>query len=305
MVCRSSHQRESRMIRAIQINLTRLGLILALSLGVNVPPAQAQAPQSTLIATQDPNLHRMLSAMGMYDILEIMSTESINSASDLEERMFPNAGGAAWAQIANALYAPERMTALFEAAFPQDALTPEQQDTLTQFALTDAGARIIAGEIAARRTFLDASAIDTAIDAFIAAVEANDPRLEILAQLNATNGLVERNVMGALNLRLVFYTGLMDGGAFDRAIPESAMLADVWAQEPEVRRTTVEWLYAFQLLAYGDVTNAELEGYVALSETPAGRAVNAALFAAFDAMLAELSYDIGAAAATFIGGDDI
>ncbi len=71
-----------------------------------------------------------------------------------------------------------------------------------------------------------------------------------------------------------------------------------------MRQTTVEWLFAFQLLAYAQVTNAELESYVTLSETEAGRAVNAALFAAFDQMLADLSYDTGAAAAIFIVGED-
>lgn len=273
-------------------------------------PARAQGQTqdvqaaSVTLAREAPALYRMLDGMGMYEIIALMGTENTRGGADLEEQLFPGAGGAAWQATVAGLHAAPRMVALFEEAFDREALTPAQIATVQAFVDSDVGQRVIAGEIAARRLFLDETAVDAATDVFLEAVAVNDPRLELLQRFNEINGLVDRNVSGALNLRIAFYRGLIDGGAFDNEVPESLMLAEVWAQEPEVRRLTVEWLFSYQLLAYAEASDADLEAYMALSDTPAGRAVNAALFAAFDEMLAALSYDLGIAAAGFIAGED-
>ncbi|GAB5446040.1 hypothetical protein [Gymnodinialimonas sp.] len=289
------------------------GLALA-ALAFPSPPAQAQAlplaqdvqaAASVTLAQEAPELYRMLDAMGMYEIIALMGAENMRGAADLEEQLFPGAGGAAWQATVAGLHATPRMVALFEEAFDRNALTAEQIATVQAFLETEAGERVIAGELAARRLFLDESGVEAATEVFMAAVTENDPRLEILQRFDDINGLIERNVSGALNLRIAFYRGLIEGGAFDNEVPESLMLAEVWAQEPEVRQLTVEWLFSFQLAAYAEASDADLEAYLALSDSPAGRAVNAALFAAFDEMLAALSYDLGYAAAGFIAGEDI
>lgn len=266
---------------------------------------EVQAARQGTLATRAPELYRMLDGMGMYEIIALMGTENTQGGSDLEEQLFPGAGGAAWQAAVTQLNATDRMFGLFEDAFNVDALTAEDIANVQAFISSAAGQRVFAGEVAARQMFLDASAVDAATDVFMAAVQDADPRLDILQRFNEVNGLVDRNVSGALNLRFSFYRGLIDGGAFDNDVPEQLMLSEVWAQEPEVRQLTVEWLFSFQLLAYADVTDADLEAYVALTETPSGRAVNAALFAAFDDMLGSLSYDLGYAAAGFIAGEDI
>ncbi len=288
------------------IHIVRKVLLRGFTLAamMNIALSSLASAQDTPFETHRPDLHRMLSAIGMYDILTIMGTEGINMAPEIEAQLFPGLGGTPWQERVEQLHTPAEMTSLFEGAFDQNTLSEQHITEVTTFAQTPAGLRIITGEVAARQTFLDQTEVEAAIETFFAAVEAGDPRLEILTRFNQINGLVERNVLGALNLRLAFFNGLIDGGAFDNEMSEEMMLAEVWSQEAEVRRTTVEWLFAFQLLAYAQVTNAELESYVALSETEAGRAVNAALFAAFDQMLADLSYDTGAAAAIFIVGED-
>ncbi len=234
-----------------------------------------------------------------------MGTGSIQGASAIEEAMFPDAGGAEWLAMVTRLYARDRIIARFEDAFPPDAVTRAQIDAITAFALSDAGDRIFTGEVSATRIMTDPDAADLAIEAVRAEADAgNSARLAILQRLNRATQLVERSVSGALNLRFAFYRGLNDGGAMPTDLPENMMLELVWAQEPELRRTIVERLNAFQMLAYAEVTDAELETYLTLSDSPAGRAVNAAVFGAFDAVSAELSYSLGTAAAIFISGDD-
>lgn len=278
------------------------GAFVSSSQSAQAQDVQVSAP--SMLADEAPELHSMLDGMGMYDIIELMGTENTRGGADLEDQLFPGAGGAAWQAMVTRLHANDRMIGMFEAEFSRDALTPDQIAAVQAFVSSDAGQRVVAGEIAARLLFLEDTAVDTANEVFMAAVEGADPRLEILQRFNDVNGLIERNVSGALNLRIAFYRGLIDGGAFDGDVPEDLMLAEVWGQEAEVRHLTIEWLFSYQLAAYANATDADLEAYLAFSESDAGRTVNAALFAAFDEMLADLSYDLGTAAAMFIAGED-
>jgi hypothetical protein len=175
---------------------------------------------------------------------------------------------------------------------------------LTAFYDSDLGRRIAEGEIAARQAFLEPGVEEAARErARLEAAEASD-RIALLSEFIAVNDLVERNVSGALNSNFAFYRGLADGGAFETDIPEDLMLTEVWGQEAEIRSDTTEWLYAYQMLAYDDLSDAEMGRYIAMSETRAGQALNAALFQAFDVLFERISYDLGQAAATFIAGED-
>ena len=83
------------------------------------------------------------------------------------------------------------------------------------------------------------------------------------------------------------------------------MIAEVWGQETEVRRNTVEWLYGYQLTAYSEISNAEFAEYIALTETDAGIALNTAMFRALETVFTQLSFELGQAAAGFMSMDDI
>lgn len=83
------------------------------------------------------------------------------------------------------------------------------------------------------------------------------------------------------------------------------MLAEVWKGETKARQETVDWLLPFLTLAYQPLTDAELQDYIDFSETPAGKKVNAAMFAAFDQMFATISQDLGRTVARQMAGQDI
>ena len=53
-------------------------------------------------------------------------------------------------------------------------------------------------------------------------------------------------------------------------------------RKPRSGRETEDWLYPFMSLAYQPLTDAELQAYLAFSETAGGQRLNAAVFAAFD-----------------------
>jgi hypothetical protein len=196
------------------------------------------------------------------------------------------------------------MIARFEDAFPVDTMTEAQVAQVIAFFTAEPGAGIAAAEAETRRAFLEPGVEELANDAFRDAIEADDARLGILTEFIEVNDLVERNVAGALNSNFAFYRGLAEGGAFEVEVPEDLMLNEVWGQEPELRRDTIEWLYSFQIAAYSGLSDADLEAYVAFSRTEPGQALNAALFSAFDAMFVGMSHELGVAAARFIAGED-
>lgn len=277
------------------------------------PAAPAQSTQGgevqlvlpdTPLAEEAPELRALFSDIGLYRVIEIMSAEGLDGAADIEADMFPGQGGSAWPAVVANIYAADRMVSVFERAVPRDRMTPEVVAELQAFYDSDLGQRVAAGEIAARRAFLDPGVEEAAGEmAQEQAAEGSD-RIGLLSEFIAVNDLVERNVSGALNSNFSFYRGLEEGGAFETEIPEQLMLSEVWAQEPEIRSETTEWLYAYQILAYEGLSDAELSRYVALSETEAGQALNAVLFRAFDALFEQVSHDLGQAAASFIAGED-
>lgn len=269
---------------------------MARPLAAQVMPAPAQT---------SPQMRALFDAMGIYDILEIMSAEGRAAAPDLEAELFAGQGGGAWLAVVSDIYALDRMTASFEAAVPLDRLDPEALASLQAFFDSDAGVRIVAGEVAARRAFLDPAIKQAATDLAQERAAAGDPRLDLLTAFIAANALVDRNVSGALNSNFAFYLGLSEAGAFSDQIPEELMLADVWGQEPQIRSDTLEWLYSYQLLAYEGVSDADLRAYIALSQTPEGQALTGALFAAFDVVFEGISRALGRAAAGFIAGQDL
>lgn len=291
-------------------------IILALTLAAPLAPqaalAQTAAEAGTAVEIAElaplseraPEVAEMLEALRIYDILEVMATEGVEAALNLEADMFPGQGGDTWAAQANRIHGAARLTELFEDAFPVDGMTPEEVGRVTAFFTAEPGQSIAASEVAGRSAFLDPQIEELANEAFRDAVVEEAPRIDLLTEFIEVNDLIERNVAGALNSNFAFYRGLSDGGAFDVEIPEELMLAEVWSQEPELRRDTIEWLYSFQLSAYAGLADADIEAYAAFSSTPAGTALNAALFDAFDDVFDQLSYELGAAAAVFIAGED-
>ena len=118
------------------------------------------------------------------------------------------------------------------------------------------------------------------------------------------NDLVDSNVAGALNSNLAFYRGMATNESYAEGLTEGFILTTVWEQEPEIRAEMEEWTMSFSTLAYGDLTPAEMQSYIDISKTDAGQRLNAVLFAGFDEMFEEQSFELGRASAEFMLGED-
>lgn len=286
-------------LRAILLTLALVSPAFAIT---PAGPATAQAVQPEL----SPAVAAFSRSLRIAEMLDVMRAEGIAASTDLSDSLFPGENAAAWATLVDNIYDLSKMQARFDAAL---ALAvgddPGTLAAATAFFDSNLGQRIMVQEIEARRTLLDKAAEAAAAVDWADTAADQSARAEQIIRFGAVNDLIESNVMGSLNANLAFYRGLSGTGGFGDPMPEDQMLAEVWGQEAEIRQETSDWLYPFLALAYQPLSDAELESYIAFSQTPAGIKINGAIFVAFDAVMVKLSSDLGQAAGRLMQGQDI
>jgi hypothetical protein len=279
---------------------------LAAALGAAAAPSDAAA-QAEAPAAGEERVAELVQVMQVPAIIEVLRDEGMDYALSLDADLFGGTGGAGWRQTVEAVHDLPRMQGRFEAAL--NAAVAGDAETVAAalvFFGSDRGQRLLSLEIEARRALLDEAVEDAAKARFGRMVADRDVRLDLLQRFVEANDLVEMNVQGALNANLAFYRGLAEaGGPGSEDVTEENMLADVWSQEADVRAETEAWLYPYLAMAYGGLPDEDLEAYIDFSESRAGKRLNAALFAAFDALFNAQSYDLGLATGRQLAGQDI
>lgn len=280
------------------------------SLGVMALPPQAVAQEAgqaeAIPAAVVAEVRDLTQTMQFGDLIGILRQEGIDYGTQLEADMFPGAGGQGWQATLGLIYDGPRMEEALVAALTRElAKTPGDIAAMQAFFGSDLGQTVLKLEIEARRTLLDDAAEEAARIAWEDLGSGGAARVEQLERFVATNDLIESNVMGALNASLAFYQGMQEGGAFGGEMTEEQMLTDVWGQEGDVRQQTTEWLYPYLTLAYGPLSDEELDSYIAFSESAEGQVLNAALFVAFDEVFTPMSRALGVAVARQMAGQDI
>jgi hypothetical protein len=281
--------------------------LVALAIASGVPSfAQQAAPDAVISADVAAEVAKLSDTLMLGPMMDVMRLEGLTYGASIEDEMFPGAGGAGWAAAVVRIYDAGRMRAAFDQSLTRHlAMDPGGLPDMLAFFGSPVGQRALSLELEARRTLLDKTAEEAARQAWENLRMDGGARHDQIMRFAAVNDLVESNVMGALNANLAFYHGLAASGAYGDVMTEDQMLSDVWAQEDSVRSDTEDWLYPFLALAYGPMSDADLDAYIAFSETKAGKQLNAALFAAFDDVFTEISGALGLAAAGQLQGEDI
>ncbi len=287
-----------------------LGGAVALSWAAPLPVgAQEAAPVAGMAAVDAAvaaQVATLVETMQIGDIIEILREEGIQYGGKLEADMFPGAGGQGWKASVALIYDGARMQEALVATLTRElARTPGAIAPIEAFFGSELGQRVLKLEVEARRALLDEAAQDAARIAWGDLQASGAARVGLLERFVVANDLVESNVMGALNANLAFYRGMQEGGAFGGEMTEEQMLTDVWGQEEDVRQQTADWLFSYLTLAYGPLSDDELEAYIAFSDSGEGKVLNAALFAAFDEVFTPISRALGLAAARQMQGQDI
>lgn len=281
--------------------------ILALLIGVSAvcaAPLRAEEPATT--AEQSTDIGHLSDVLMIAPTIDILRDEGLEYGGTLEEQMFSGQGGSRWQSRVDAIYDTAAMRKVFETELSRELAGDHATITAAlEFFGSDLGKRILSLENEARRTLMDEGAEDAAKLRFSEMDAASEPRIEVIRRFAELSDLVEANVVGALNSNLAFLQGMADTGAFGSEMTEEQMLSDVWSQEDSARTETEDWLYPYLTLAYSSLSDEELNSYIAFTETPAGKKLNVAMFAAFDRVFATVSRELGRAAAAQMQGHDI
>lgn len=243
-------------------------------------------------------------ALGLPEVIAVMREEGISYGQDIEDQMFMDRGGATWTAVVEQIHGPAAMEDVVLDGLER-GLEGTDLTLLLDFFTAPRGREIVAFELGARKALNDPMIEEAALQAYTDMVGENAPRLTLLRAFEEANDLVESNVMGAMNSSMAFYTGLSEGDAFGGTLTEEQILSDVWNQEAEIRADTIDWVFSFLAMAYQPLDDSDLEAYIALSRSPEGRAMNRALFSAFDDMFVSISRNMGAAAARFMIGQEL
>jgi len=257
---------------------------------------------SLALAEAPASIQRLIELLRVDQTVEIMRLEGLQFGEELGQDMLPGGGGAPWAARVSALYDTDKMALVVERELSA-SLAEAELGPILAFYETPLGQRILTGENQTREDFLNPATEEAARAAFAKVKIAQDPRWQRIEAYIAVNDLIEYNVIGAMNSSYMFYRGLTHGGLLEMS--ESDMLAEAWATEGDTRKDTREWMFAYLGAAYADLSVAELDTYVAFSETTAGQELNRALFAGFDQMYTELSLALGMAIAASGVGEDL
>lgn len=265
------------------------------------PPALAQGG---LAQGAEPERDALLEALQIDRVVAVMRAEGVAQSDELARDMFPGRDPAGWRESVERIYDEDAMRRRLVEGM-EGALDGEDVGAMTAFFASPPGERIVELELSAREAMAD-EAVDEVARATWGLMAAEDPdRHARIERFIAANDLVEENVEGALNANLAFVRGLSEGGAFPEPLPEDELLADVWSAEGRIRAETTEWLGGFLSMAYEPLSDADLDAYIAFSQTEEGQALNRALFEGFDAMFEGLSGELGRAAAAQMVGQDI
>ena len=232
---------------------------------------------------QQSSASALFDVMKLGKIISVMREEGLAYGASLGDEMMPGRSIPEWPSEVARVYDQDKMIDGMRDAFVA-TLGDRDMGPIVAFFESDLGQDIVELEYSARVAFLDEAIEEGAIAQYQDREAENDPMLAAVKSFVATNDYVEANVAGALNSNFAFYTGMIDGGALSSRMSESDILADVWAQEPEIRANTEEWLYSYLLMAYQPLGVEGVNAYEQIMATAEGRAMNAALFESFDQM---------------------
>ena len=254
-------------------------------------------------ATAD-QVDRLIKAIGLPDMVDVMRTEGLEYGAKLGDEMFEGRNSQDWAAVVSSIYDADWMASNARRSIV-DTLKNSNIEPLLGYFDSTIGQQIIGLEISARKALMDESIEDASKQTVERMVDDGDPRIRLIDRFVNSNDLLENNVVSALNSNYAFFIGLADGGAFGGTLTEDQILRDVWEQEDSIRTDTKDWLYSFLAMAYQPLDDETLTDYIALGETPAGQDLNKALFIAFDEMFEQISKSLGSSAALFMSGEDL
>lgn len=238
------------------------------------------------------------------DLAEALHQEGLQHGDALDAELLEGQGGDHWAAEVAAIYDRAQIALALRQALAEN-LSAEEIAAVVAFYDTPRGREIVSLELSARQALRDPDTESAAREVWEKLKRRGDmpePVAEI-ARYIEVNDLIQLNVESAMSASYAFLTGLADGGALD--LTQAERLDQVRGEAAATRAETEAWLFSYLLMAYRPLMPDDLRAYVGFCETPAGQALNRALFRGFGAIYPEISYRLGRRLAAEMLASDI
>lgn len=238
---------------------------------------------------------RLWSALRLDETIAIVREEAQDHAIDAAIDLTGRPADSAWKRTVAAIYDQDKMAQKVRVEMGRALQGKDMLPILTYYE-SDAGRQVIDLELSARRAYLSQGVDEAAREAWNWGAQ-DSPRAELIRRIVSDADLIERNVTGSLNSNFAFLMAFAET-APDAAVfvDEKEILHEVMQDEDVVRLDTTEWLYGYLSLAYAPLSEQALQELVDMSDSPEGRALNAALYDGFDPMFVDLARALGHAA---------
>ncbi len=249
----------------------------------------------------DERAERLMRAMHVTDIVEIMGQEGLEQGRELDKAMLDGAGGT---------YFQAQIEEIYDADWMREKLTRSVDDNLSDTQLEQAalffesklGQTIVSLENSARLAMMD-DAIDEVARQIYRQADRDTAFYKLVDEYVQVNDLIEQNVRGSLSADLNFFLGMSDNRGVQ--LDGDSMLSQLLDNTEEVTAETEAWIYSFLLMAYQPLSEAQMRENIAFSRTETGRALNEALFRGFDEMIDAISYRLGEAVGRAMSASDL
>jgi DNA-binding transcriptional regulator GbsR (MarR family) len=253
----------------------------------------------TLPLQAEEKVERLLQALQLDEIIEILQDEGDVMGQTLQETFLDNNGGQVFQNQVDRIYDANRMRSQVAEVFDQ-TLTQRELDRAILFYESDLGQAIVSLEITARIAMADETIEEMAQDTY----ENGDRDTEfykLVDEYIQINNLIDENVQNSISADYNFFRGMDLGGEVD----DAELLAQLLTQKDSITDETQTWLYSFFLLAYQPLSDAQIRENIAFSRTETGRAINDALFQSFDWMFDTIYFELGQAVGLVLKGSDL
>ncbi|KEJ88567.1 DUF2059 domain-containing protein [Sulfitobacter donghicola] len=244
----------------------------------------------------------LMDVLKVRELSGILHEEGLEFGATLNRDWLEGQGGAAWSQQVTQIYNRDRISEGIRAGL-EPALEGEALEDAISFFASDLGSQIITLENSARRAMADPLVEEQARAQFAQRQGGDDPYIQQINRMIVAGDLINRNVTSALNSNYHFLRALVDGDIY--MMSEDEILQDVMSERADIEADTESWLGAFLTLAYSPLSLDELTAYADFSETKAGKALNAGLFAGFDPLYEDISYALGRAMALNMAAEEL
>jgi hypothetical protein len=248
----------------------------------------------------------ILTALQTESLLRILQDEAVDAGSQIAETMMPGRAAQGWADTVGRINSPDRTGPILSDRFAE-SLEGRYSAMILHYLEAPLGQQIVGLELDARKALRDPETQQAVLVHYADMRAARDPRIDLLEDFIRVNNLIDGNVVGALNANAAFLKGLSAGAGGAGGVPasEAEILTQVWQQEPQLRAETEDWVRAYVVLAYQPLSDAEMADYVDFCRSPAGQAMNTALFDAFDALFVSTSFETGEALGRWMNSEDL